>query len=153
MKTKHITIIITSIVICHTATLLAADWPCFRGPNGDCTSSETGLIKSWRGKGLTVLWTADLGPGFGAPVARDHKVYLLDREQGKKDILRCWDLATGKEQWTFAYDAPGDISVAGSRSSPTVNDKHVFTLGTYGDLHCVSRQTKTAVWKTNLSQA
>lgn len=130
--------------------LSAEDWPRFRGPHGDCSSQETDLLKSWPEKGLNVLWTADLGPGFGGPVAHGGQVYLLDRVAGEKDILRCWDLQTGKEQWFFTYDAPGEISHSGSRSHPTVADNHVYILGPFGDLHCLSTKTHQPVWKRNI---
>ena len=95
MRAKPISIISVLVsLLWHTTTLLAEDWPCFRGPYQNCTSQETGLLQAWPKAGLNVLWTADLGPGFGGPVVHDKKVYLLDRVAGQKDILRCWDLET-----------------------------------------------------------
>ena len=143
MRTKPITAIMILIIFLYTSALFAADWPCFRGPNQNCTSDETGLLKSWPKAGLNILWTADLGPGFGGPVVHDQKVYLLDRLAGEKDILRCWDLQTGTEQWSFTSDAPGNISNPGSRSHPTVVDNRLYILGPYGDLHCLNTKMHT----------
>jgi outer membrane protein assembly factor BamB len=141
------------MLLSATSLLWGEDWPRFRGPHGDCSSQETDLLTSWPAKGLNVLWTADLGPGFGGPVAHGGKVYLLDRVAGEKDILRCWDLQTGRQQWSFAYEAPGEISHHGSRSHPTVTDSHVYILGPYGDLHCLSKKTHRPVWKNNIRKS
>ena len=78
-------------------------------------------------------------PSASASAARPSatvKVYLLDRDEKVGDTLRVFDLASGKELWTFAYDAPGTFMFAGSRTTPTVDGDHVYTSGPLGDLYC-----------------
>jgi outer membrane protein assembly factor BamB len=134
-----------------SATLVTgADWPQFMGPNGDGTSAEKGLLRAWPADGPKVLWTAALGPGYGGAAIRDGKVYVLDRVGQEKDILRCLDLGTGKEEWTFGYDAPGEVNHPGSRSTPAVTEKYVYTIGPFGQFHCLDRATHQVVWKKNL---
>jgi hypothetical protein len=128
-----------------------ADWPQFMGPNGDGTSVEKGLLRAWPTDGPKVLWTAPLGPGYGGAAIRDGKVYVLDRVDQQKDILRCFTLAEGKEEWTFGYDAPGQVDHDGSRSTPAVSDRFVFTAGPFGQVYCVDRDTHQAVWKKDLA--
>ena len=76
---------------------------------------------TWPQKGPEVLWTVDLGIGFGGPVVKDGKVYLLDRDDKVGDNLRCFDLSSGKELWNFGYEAPGSVMFPGSRSVPTLD--------------------------------
>ena len=83
-----------------------------------------------------MLWTAPVGAGFGGPAVSDGKVYLLDRDEQVGDKLRVFDLASGKELWSFAYDAPGSFMFAGSRTTPTVDGDRVYTSGPLGDLYC-----------------
>ena len=128
----------------------AADWPQFLGPTRDAKSTETGLARSWPAEGPKVLWRVPLGEGYGGPAVKDGKVYVLDRVEDRQDVLRCLDLATGKELWSFAYDSPGHLSHNGSRSTPTVDDEYVFTTGPFGQLHCISLQTHKPVWKADL---
>jgi outer membrane protein assembly factor BamB len=128
----------------------ASDWPEFLGPNGNSTSPETGLLRTWPPEGPKVLWTAPLGPGYGGAAIRDGMVYFLDRVKEAKDVLRCLDLQTGKEQWSFSSDAPGRLDHDGSRSTPAVSEKYVFTIGPFGDVHCLDRATHQVVWKQNL---
>ncbi len=128
----------------------AADWPQFMGPKGDGTSVEKGLARSWPAGGPKVLWTVPLGPGYGGAAIRGAEVFLLDRVDKQKDVLRVLDLATGKEKWSFSYDAPGGIDHDGSRSTPAVTDKFVYTIGPFGQFHCLDRATHQVVWKKNV---
>ncbi len=143
---------IAVVVLCtiFTGVTCGGDWPQFLGPDRNGQSKETGLARKWPDGGPKVLWTVDLGEGFGGASVADAKVYVLDRVASTKDVLRCLDFATGKELWTFEYNAPGKFSYNGSRSTPTVDDKYVFIVGAMGDFHCVSKTTHKAVWKKHL---
>ena len=139
------------LTVAGSVTLVAgADWPQFMGPNGDGTSAEKGLLRAWPADGPKVLWTFAMGPGYGGAAIRDGKVYVLDRVDKKKDVLRCLDLGSGKEEWTFSYDAPGEVNHEGSRSTPAVTENYVYTVGPFGHFHCLDRATHQVVWKKNL---
>jgi len=127
-----------------------ADWPQYLGPNRDATSDEKGLLRSWPAEGPKVLWRIDLGPGFGGAAVSKGKVYVLDRIRSKQDVLRCLDLDTGREQWSYAYDAPGRVQHPGSRSTPAVDGGYVYTCGSFGDVYCFDIKTHKPVWKKNV---
>ena len=127
-----------------------ADWPQYLGPNRNATSDEKGLLRSWPAGGPKVLWTFALGPGFGGGAVSEGKVYLLDRITGKQDVFRCIDLNSGKELWSFAYDAPGRLSHQGSRSTPAIDGNYVYTCGSFGDVYCFDRRTHKPIWKKNV---
>jgi len=97
-----------------------------------------------------VLWTLPLGGGFGGPAVSDGKVYVLDRVGKEQDVLRCIDLATGKEEWTFAYEAPGTFDRHGSRSVPAIEGNYIYTCGPLGHVRCIDKRTHKAVWKKNV---
>ncbi len=150
MRTTVLTIV--SILILSAILATAADWPQFLGPNGNgvAAAGKAKLADAWPEGGPKVVWSVKTGPGFGGPAIRDGKVYLLDRGAGK-DILRCLNLADGVEAWSFTYDAPGKrLGYGGSRSTPAVDDKYVFTIGAYGHLHCVSKATHQSLWSRNI---
>ncbi|MCF7972978.1 MAG: PQQ-binding-like beta-propeller repeat protein [Phycisphaerae bacterium] len=143
--------LLTALVLVASALSAAgADWPCFLGPNHNDTSPETGLARSWPEAGPRVLWTLPLGEGYGGAAVRDGQVYILDRVENQRDILRVHDLETGREAWTFAYDAPGKLSFNGSRSVPAVTRRHVYTTGPFGHVYCLDRETHEVVWKRHL---
>ena len=130
--------------------LLAADWPGYMGPRRDGTSTEKGLLRTWPKEGPKVLWTTPLGVGFGGPAVSKGRVYLLDRDEKVGDTLRVYDLATGKELWNYAYDAPGSFMFNGSRTVPSVDGDLVYTCGPLGDLHAVNVNTHKVAWHKNV---
>ena len=91
-----------------------------------------------------------MGVGFGGPAVSGGNVYLLDRDEKVGDTLRVLDLASGKELWTFAYDAAGSFMFAGSRTMPTVDGELVYTVGPMGDLHAISTKTRKPAWSKNI---
>jgi len=129
---------------------LADDWPQYLGPNRNSTSPLKGISRSWPENGPEVLWTAPIGRGFGGPVVKAGKVYLLDRDDKVGDKLRCFELSTGKELWSFAYDAPGTVMFPGSRSVPTVDGDRIYSCGHNGDLYCIDINTHKPVWNKNI---
>ncbi len=145
------TLMLTAAVAMVTAgSSLAADWPQYLGPARNSTSSEKGLLRSWPENGPEVLWTVPVGIGYGGPVVKDSRVYLLDRVDKVGDNLRCFDLSNGEELWSFAYDAPGRVMFPGSRSVPIVDDGHVYSCGGFGDLYCIDINTHKPVWHKNV---
>jgi outer membrane protein assembly factor BamB len=142
--------LIALLVTLSVAGAYAADWPWVFGPNRNLTSAQKGLLRIWPKEGPKVNWTAPVGVGFGGPAISAGKVYLLDRDEKVGDKLRVFDLATGKELWSFAYDAPGSFMFNGSRTTPTVDGDLVYTVGPLGDLYCISTKTQKPVWHKNL---
>jgi outer membrane protein assembly factor BamB len=148
MKFKvTLTAIILMMVACSS---LAADWPQYLGPDRNSISPEKGILRSWPADGPEVLWTVSVGIGFGGPVIKDGKVYLLDRDDKVGDNLRCLDLSNGKELWNFAYDAPGNVMFPGSRSVPIVEGNNVYSCGHNGDVYCIDINTHKPVWNKNV---
>ena len=148
---RSVTSLISTLAwgVCLTSAS-ASDWPQYLGPNRNSTSPERGILRSWPANGPEVLWTAAVGIGYGGPVVKAGKVYLLDRDDKVGDKLRCFDLANGKELWAFAYDAPGTAMFPGSRSVPTVEGNHVYSCGHNGDLYSVDLTTHKPVWHANV---
>lgn len=138
-----------AIFVCMP-NLSAQDWPQFLGPNYDGTSNQKGLLRTWPASGPEIIWSVSVESGFGGPVVKDGKVYLLDRNDETGDIMRCFDLETGTELWKYAYNAPGSVMYPGSRSVPIVDDKHVYSVGHNGDLYCIDINTRKPVWNKNV---
>ena len=145
------TVTFAATMLLAVATLHAAsDWPSIYGPRRDHTSDQKGLLRTWPQEGPKVLWTTAVGAGFGGPAVGDGKVYLLDRDEQVGDNLRVFDLASGNELWTHAYDAAGSFMFAGSRTTPTLDGDHVYTVGPMGDLHAISTTTRKPAWRKNI---
>jgi outer membrane protein assembly factor BamB len=147
MKVK---VTLTAVVLMAAACSSLADWPQYLGPNRNSISDQKGVLRSWPENGPEVLWTVAVGIGYGGPVVKDGKVYLLDRDDKVGDNLRCLDLSNGKELWNFAYDAPGRVMFPGSRSVPIVEGNNVYSCGPYGDVYCIDINTHKPVWNKNV---
>jgi PQQ-like domain len=147
MKTKSA--VVTAILMAAVCTTWA-DWPQYLGPDRNAISKETGLLHSWPAGGPKVLWTVPLGAGYGGAAISEGKVYVLDRIGNEKDVLRCLDLDTGAQQWSYEYDAPGRLQHPGSRSTPAVDGNYVYTCGPFGDVYCFDKNTHKPVWSKNI---
>lgn len=143
---KVVAILLTSSV----TSLVGEDWPGIYGPRRNHTSEQKRLLRTWPEEGPKVLWTATMGGGFGGPTVVGGNVYLLDRDEAVGDTLRVLDAASGKELWTYAYNAPGKFMFAGSRTTPTVDGGYVYTVGPMGDLNAISIKTRKPAWTKNI---
>ncbi len=132
------------------SSVCAQDWPQFLGPNRNSTSSQKNILRSWPASGPEIFWTANIGPGYGGPIIKSGKVYLLDRDDKTGDIMRCFDLNTGKELWKFSYSSPGSVMFPGSRSVPATDGKYIYSCGHNGDLYCIDINTHKPVWNKNI---
>lgn len=146
---KHLGLTVMFVLI-TSWVCFATDWPQYLGPSRNAISTETGIKRSWTNDPPDVLWTFPLGEGFGGPAVSKGKVYVLDRIGSQKDVLRCIDLASGKEEWTFTYEAPGQTDHPGSRSVPAIEGNYVYTCGPFGHVHCIDIGTHEAIWQKNV---
>jgi outer membrane protein assembly factor BamB len=137
------------ILIC-ISNLSAQDWPQYLGPDRNSTSSQKNLLRSWPEGGPEMLWSVEVGIGYGGPIAMDGKIYLLDRDDKVGDYMRCFDLSTGKELWSYGYESPGSVMFPGSRSVPAVDGNYVYSCGLNGDLYCIDITTHKPVWNKNV---
>jgi outer membrane protein assembly factor BamB len=147
---KNTVKLVTIMVALSVTSVFATDWPWIYGPKRDHTSDQKGLLRAWPEAGPKVLWTVPVGAGFGGPAVSGGNVYLLDRDEKVGDTLRVLELASGKELWKFAYDAPGAFMFAGSRTTPTVDGEHVYTVGPMGDLYAINTKTHQPTWRKNI---
>jgi len=151
MKIKSIRVSIMAVLLFAGITGVSAqDWPQFLGPKRNSSSDQKGILRTWPQQGPEVQWTVDVGIGFGGPVVKDGKVYLLDRDDKVGDNLRCFDLASGKELWNFNYPAPGSVMFPGSRSVPAIDGNRIYTCGPYGHLYSIDINTHKPLWNKNI---
>ena len=129
--TQNYTILLFLLGIATTQ----ADWPQFRGPEGDGHSSAKNLPTSWS-KEKNIAWHVTLpGRGWSSPVIVSDRLYLTtavvthgDEDSPKADrSLRalCLDAKTGKIIWdreVFSQEgsqAPNTIHTKNGHASPT----------------------------------
>jgi len=135
------------------APATAEDWPQWRGPDRTEVSKETGLLKSWPSGGPKLLWSIDtLGIGHAGPAVADGKIYIMgEPDRSKGELLFCLDEATGKPVWAAPVGPHYDNGWGdGPRSTPTVDGKVVYAIGSKGDLVAVVAANGKVGWKQKL---
>jgi outer membrane protein assembly factor BamB len=135
-------------------TLLAADWPQWRGPERNGISQETGLLKEWPQAGPKLVWQLkDIGDGYSTPAVVGDRLYLISNKGMDNEYVHCLSTADGKEVWntTIGKVGPNDgPQYPGSRSTPTVDGERLYALGSDGDLVCLETASGKPIWKKNL---
>ncbi|MDX1934422.1 MAG: PQQ-binding-like beta-propeller repeat protein [Capsulimonadales bacterium] len=144
---------------CLTAVLVAPasvaeDWPQWRGVNRDALSKEKGLLSAWPESGPRLLWVGrNLGEGHSTPSVAKGRIYGMGL-RGSDEVVWALDARTGKELWATKIADGITLEAAqggyGSRSTPTVDGDHLYTLGVGGDLVCMSVANGKLLWKKNL---
>jgi outer membrane protein assembly factor BamB len=141
------------IVLWGVPSALAADWPQWRGTNRDGTWPQTDLPDKFPDGGLKARWRQPIGGGYAGIAVVEGRVFTLDRRKEPKEVERILslDAANGKELWSFDYPVTyGKLDYGnGPRSTPTVHDGRVYTLGALGHLHCLEAATGKMVWSVD----
>ncbi len=132
------------------ATLLAADWPQWRGPNRDGVSSER--VEPWKGE-LKVVWKQPVGEGHSSPVVAADRVYLhVKVPNAEREEVLAFEAGTGKRLWSAGYERSPFHSEYGNgpRSTPLVDEGKVYTLGVTGLLTCWDAGGGKELWRRDI---
>ncbi|MCP4311962.1 MAG: PQQ-like beta-propeller repeat protein [Bacteroidetes bacterium] len=135
-------VILLTLVACNSAE----NWNQYLGPDRNASLTGAGIARVWPEGGPAELWSFNLGEGYGGAAIFEGEVFVLDREKGEADIMRCIDLNTGEEKWSHRYQAKGEISFPGSRAVPTVDENYIWSVGPQGDFYCFDKAKRAPVW-------
>ena len=132
-------VMVGCVVLLSALGVFAQDWPQWRGPNRDGKVTGFTAPQTWP-KALTQKWKMTVGAGDATPALVGDRLYVFTR-QGDDEVTLCLSAADGKELWRDKYAAQAVTGAAarhpGPRSSPTVADGKVVTLGVGGVLSCL----------------
>ncbi len=129
----------------------ADDWPQWLGPQRDGISKETDWNPKWAKGGPKVLWSAQIGSGFSSVAVSAGRAYTMGNKAGMETLF-CFDAATGQLIWAKGQKARlvGNMHAGGPSATPTIDGKHVYTLGKDGKLICFEASTGKQVWIKDL---
>ena len=169
------TLVLGLIAAGPVSTICADDWPQWLGPGRDGVWNEEGILDQFPEDGPTLKWKVPIAGGYCGPAVANGKVFVCDWVETKSDddpkslhkgqlprnpnfIRRlkagtervlCLDEKTGQILWEHKYDCPytsaGSYAI-GPRATPTVDGKHVYTVGTEGHLFCLNVEDGSVVW-------
>lgn len=136
------------------AVARAENWPQWRGPAFNGSTSEKKLPAKWtRTEG--VAWTTPLPGTSGAtPVIWDDYVFVASTDDTTKTcVAMAFDRKTGRELWRVkAAEGVGkDRMSTFSNASPLTDGRHVWFFYGTGDLLCLDLKGNE-VWKRNIQK-
>jgi outer membrane protein assembly factor BamB len=134
--------------------LQAADFAQWRGPLRDGHSPETGLLPEWPKDGPKLLWQVkEIGGGYSTPSVAGDRIYLLGSDASEETVYAL-NAKDGSKVWAAKLGKVGrpeqQPSYPGARTTPTVDGKHLFALGSDGDLVCLEIAGGKEVWRKHL---
>jgi len=142
-------LVLNCLSLAAASATLAQDWPQWRGPNRDAKTSDFKAPKTWP-KELIQKWKVTVGDGVATPALVGDKLYVFSREDGN-EVTRCLEAATGKEVWQEKYESLGATGPAaqfsGPRSSPSVANGKVVTIGVRGMISCLDAGSGKKLWR------
>ncbi|MDR1342994.1 MAG: PQQ-like beta-propeller repeat protein [Prevotellaceae bacterium] len=134
----------------ETTSQLTGKWTRFRGEASSNVIQTSGNI-SLEQDDYPVLWGVETGEGHAATVIYNGFVYFLDYDEGlSSDMLRCFSLETGKEQWRRWYRVPLKRNHGFSRTVPVISGDYIVTLGPQGHLMCCHPVTGNLLWAKDM---
>lgn len=124
-------------------------WTDFRGARRDGHYTTGPIRTDWTG--LRPLWRQPVGGGYASFVAADGRAFTIE-QRGKDEVAAAYDVLTGRELWTNAWNATFIESMGGPgpRATPTFHDGTLFVLGATGELRALDASNGNVRWRTNI---
>jgi outer membrane protein assembly factor BamB len=131
-----------AVALVLVSSLVAGDWPAFRGPNGDGIAvGETGLPVEWS-PDSNIKWKTPLpDDGNSSPIVVAGRVFVTcPEENGRLRHLICLDRSNGQELWrqTVTYEQPERTHETNPQCAATAasdGERVVVWYGSAG-MHC-----------------
>ena len=123
-------------------------WPDYRGPKRDGVIEGVSIRTDWP---LDEVWRTNVGGGYASMIVAEGKVYTIEQRRDQ-EVTAAYDLKTGREAWTHAWDAHFQEAMGGPgpRATPTYAGGRIYALGAAGDLRCLRASNGELLWKANI---
>ena len=135
-----------------TTTLLAENWPFWRGPTRQGISEETGLPLHWSAES-NVVWKAEVpGEAWSSPIVFGDQVFVTTTtESGVNCHVLAYDRKNGKQQWNKKVfeQTPRKKEQRNSYATPTpaTDGENVYAVFGDGSIVAVSAKRGDILWE------
>lgn len=139
----------TNVVAATTIELDDTDSPGFRGAERDGIVRGIQFNDTWLQP--KELWRIPVGKGWSSFATAGPYIWTQEQD-GEKELVTCYDAATGARVWTHEDNARFTEfwGGAGPRSTPEYHDGKIYALGATGILNCLDAVTGKSVWSANI---
>ena len=145
------------LLACSLSVAQAADWPGFRGPQGNGISTETAAPLEWNSE-KNLKWKVELPqPSNGSPIVSNGCVFVITAEdaKGRERSLYCFNRTSGAKHWvktvTYAQDEPTHGTNPHGSTTPVANGKYVVAWHGSAGLFCYDF-AGNELWKRELGE-
>ena len=126
-------------------------WTGFRGPRRNGTYDQQPILTAWPSDGPKPLWKQPVGGGYASFAIARGRAFTIE-QRGPQEVVAAYDVHSGRELWTNAWNATFRESMGGDgpRATPAWADGRVFALGGIGELRALDEATGQVVWRTDI---
>ncbi|MCR9296586.1 MAG: PQQ-like beta-propeller repeat protein, partial [bacterium] len=126
------------------------DFAEFLGPQRNGLLTSVTLDGDWTARPPKLLWKHPVGLGWSSFAVVGRAAVNLE-QRGDDECIVCYDARTGDQLWVHTervrfVDEHGD----GPRSTPTIVNGCVFSMGANGTLTCLDLESGQLIWKQNV---
>jgi len=153
MKRQYFLSLAAGLLLSMGSMASAENWPQWRGPAFNGSSSETNLPENLDEKGA--LWSVELpGRGASTPIVWGERIFLTTQGKDRKLVALCFDAKNGQEVWRkemgIAGNAKGN-NADWAGPSAICDGKSVWFYFSSGDLAAFDMEGKP-IWSLNVQK-
>lgn len=123
----------------------------FLGNDRNNYQSSPKLDKDWEANPPKLKWRQPIGAGWSAFVVVNGFAVTME-QRGEDEIVACYKVESGEPVWKYSVKSRHEhpLGGIGPRSTPTIHNGKVYSLGAAGHLACLDGATGKPIWTKDL---
>ena len=127
------------------------DFPQFLGPHREASVSGVRLEPDWQTHPPRLIWQQPIGAGWSGFSAVNGFAVTMEQRSGD-ELVTCYQIATGELLWSHSTPTRHATTLGGTgpKSTPTIDQGRIYTLGATGTVLCLEGGTGAMLWTDNV---